>query len=173
MVRLLSPDDGNSLREQILVVINSAKVLADDAVKILSQCQSHFQNRMIIERVAKECGLKLTRFLTNKHLELYFDLKQVRLDMGYISKGWDDPGFRVGNIVNIPKDKIMAFKKNAYSLLQFCAVQGVAMTVQEQEGSAELHMDSVIYSEGFNKRVLEQVLEQLNVCVNKAKNLIG
>ena len=37
----------------------------------------------------------------------------------------------------------------------------------------EVQMDSVIYSDGFNKKVFEQVLHELNACVEKANELLG
>lgn len=55
------------------------------------------------------------------YLELYYDLKQGRHAVGYIAKGWEEPGFRVGEIVEVPKWKIADMKEHVYVLLQFCA----------------------------------------------------
>jgi len=30
---------------------------------------------------------------------LYYDITRGRHDMGYIAKGWEDPGFRIGDLV--------------------------------------------------------------------------
>lgn len=64
-------------------------------------------------------------------------------------------------------------KEHLYSLLTFCATRGVTVTIEEKECLIELHLDSVIYSEGLNKRVFEQVLHYLEECVEKAHELIA
>ena len=128
---------------------------------------------MIVEQTTKECGLKLSGFLANDDLELYYDLKQGRHDVGYISKGWKDPGFRVGDLIKVPKSSIPVLKTNAYNLLKFCATRGVAVTIEEKSDSVQLQMDSVIYSDGFNKKVFAQVLESLNECADKVHELFS
>lgn len=131
MARQLLGGDGNSLRDQIIALLNSNKVSAERALKALSQCEAQIRNRTIVEAIAKECRLKLSRFLANDALELYYHIKRGRHDMGYISKGWDDPGFRIGDRIEIPKWKADPFKAHAYQILTFCATNGIVMTVQE------------------------------------------
>jgi hypothetical protein len=127
----------------------------------------------MLETIVKECGLKLSRFITNDELELYYDLKRGRHDMGYISKGWEDPGFRIGDIIEVPKHKMDFFKTNAYQIMKFCATNGISMTVSETKGIIEIQMDGVIYSEGFNKDTFMKTLETLNECVEKTETLLG
>lgn len=73
---------GDELRNQILALLNKNKASADLALKVLTQCQSHVRNRIMIEKLAKDCGVVLSGFVTNEHLELYYDLKQGRHDGG-------------------------------------------------------------------------------------------
>lgn len=143
------------------------------ALKVLTQCQSHIKNRIIVEAILKECGVTLSGFRTNEHLELYYDLKHGRHDVGYISKGWDDPGFRVGDIIEVSKWNNADMKEHLYALLTYCATRGVSVTIEEKETSIEMQLDSVIYLEGLNKRVFEQVLHYLQKCVEKADELIA
>jgi hypothetical protein len=170
---MLPSDGDNPLRDEIFALLNTAKVPIEQVLEALSQCQAQITNRILVERTAKECGLRLSRFLTNKDLELYYDLKQGRHDVGYISKGWNDPGFRVGDLFDIPKHKLPQLKDNILTLLKCCATRGVSVTIDETKDGVQLHMDSVIYSDGFNKRVFEQVLHYVNVCVHKAEELMG
>jgi len=142
-------------------------------LRALSQCEAHIRNRKMVEKIAKECGLKLSRFLANDELELYYDLKRGRHDMGYISKGWEDPGFRIGDLIEIEKWKEESFKANAYEILRFCATNGIVMTVEETKDTITLQMEGVIYSEGFNKDTFLKTLETLNECIERAKTLIG
>jgi len=163
----------DSLRVQIFALLNKKKASFEDALKALSQCEAHIQNRVMVEKIAKECGLKLSRFLANNELELYYDLKRGRHDMGYISKGWEDPGFRIGDLIEIEKWKEESFKVNAYEILRFCATNGIVLTVEETKDTITLQMEGVIYSEGFNRDTFLKTLESLNECIEKAKELIG
>jgi len=128
---------------------------------------------MMVENIARECGLKLSRFLANDKLELYYDLKRGRHDMGYISKGWEDPGFRIGDLIVMEKLKEESFKANAYEILRFCATNGIVITVEEGKDTITLQMEGVIYSEGFNQDTFLKTLETLNECVEKVQDLIG
>ena len=161
------------MRAQIFALLNKEKASADLALKVLAQCQSHVRNRIVIEGIGKECGVTLSGFRTGEHLELYYDMKRSRHDVGCISKGRDEPGFRVGDIIEVPKWKNTDMKEHVYALLIFCATQGVAVTIEESEHSMQLQLDSVIYSEGLNRRVFEQVLHYLQECVEKAHELIA
>jgi hypothetical protein len=171
MINMRFQRDGNPLREQIFEVLRNSPTSAEEDLTALLQCAAHIRNRIIVEQTAKECGLRLSGFRTNDDLELYYDLKQGRHDVGYISKGWDDPGFRVGDLIKVPKANIPALKAHAYDLLKFCATRGVVVTFEENADVVEVQMDSVIYSDGFNKKVFEQVLSYLNGCVEKAATL--
>jgi hypothetical protein len=172
MAKSRPSNKGEELRKQIFALLNKKKASADTALKALTQCQSHVRNRIMIEGVGKECGVTLSGFRTGEHLELYYDLKQGRHDVGCIAKGWDDPGFRIGDIVKVPKWKIADMKEHVYALLQFCATRGVIVTIEEKGTFIEIQLDSVIYLEGMNKRVFEQVLHYLQECVEKAHELI-
>lgn len=173
MVRHSSKKAVDSLRDQIFALLNKKKASFEDALKALSQCEAHIQNRVMVEKIAKECGLKLSRFLSNEELELYYDLKRGRHDIGYISKGWEDPGFRIGDLIEIEKSKEELFKGNAYEILCFCATNGIVLTVEETKDTITLQMEGVIYSEGFNKDTFLKTLETLNECVEKTQELLA
>ena len=172
MVRLTSSNNEDSLRDQIFNLLNNNNIRPDMAINILLQCQSHIRNRMMLKIIAKECGLKLSRFLSNDELELYYDIKKGRHDIGYISKGWEEPGFRIGEIINVPKKKIEVLKVNLYKISKYCAVNGITMTIEEKKDIIEIQMDGVIYNEGFNKETFMKTLESLNECVDKAESLL-
>jgi len=163
----------DSLRNQIFALLSKKRASFEDALKALSQCEAHIRNRMMVEKIARECGLKLSRFLANEELELYYDLKRGRHDMGYISKGWDDPGFRIGDLIEIEKWKEESFKANAYEILRYCATNGIVMTVEEDKDTIILQMEGVIYNEGFNKDTFLKTLETLNECIEKAQELLS
>lgn len=55
------------------------------------------RNIYLIRENAQKTKFKLTRFISSDVLELYFDILKKDKNIRYISKGWDDPGFRVGD----------------------------------------------------------------------------
>jgi hypothetical protein len=167
-----SNGDSNPLRDELLDLLAKSSTSSDEDLSALLQCADQIRNRRIVERTAKECGLRLDRFLSDEILELYYDLKRGRHDVGYISKGWKDPGFRIGDVVEMSKTSIQSFKEHVFPLLKFCAVRGVGITFEEKEDVVEIQMDSVIYPDGFNKKVFEQVLHYLNDCVERVNGLI-
>ena len=155
----------NLLRQQIFELLRESPTSVGEDLEALSQCLAHIQNRMLVEGIARELGLSLARFLTNDALELYYDIKRGRHEMGYISKGWEDPGFRIGDLVEIDQWEADAFKANANSIMRFCATNGIGATVREAPSIIEIHLDGVLYSEGFNRDTFSQTLEAVNACV--------
>ena len=163
----------NFLRQQVFAVLRDSTTSAEEDLEALSQCAGHIKNRMIVEAIARDCGLTLTGFLTNDALELYYDIRRGRHGLGYIAKGWEDPGFRIGDLVQIGPWEVDAFKAHAAELARFCATRGMAMTlVTKNSMSAEVQLDGVIYSEGFNRVTFQKTLESLNECVEKIHSLI-
>lgn len=162
----------NLLRQQVFALLRESTTSVEEDLEALSQCEAQIRNRMTVEGIARECGLSLTGFLTNDALELYYDIKRGRHDLGYISKGWDDPGFRIGELVEIGPWEADAVKANTPHLLRFCATNGIALTVQETPTTLTIQLDGVIYSEGFNRNTFLQTLDSLNACVEKIHTLI-
>jgi hypothetical protein len=166
-------DNECALRRQVFALLSESKTSVEQDLKVLSQCASHIRNRLLVENLARRCKLKLSGFLINDGLELYYNLSRGRDDMGYVSKGWEDPGFRIGDIISVPRSKAAKFKACLPQIRKFCAVNGIAMTVKRTKESIEIQMDGVIYSEGFNKKTFVSTLDTLHECVEKATTLIG
>ena len=160
------------LRDQIFALVRDSTTSLEEDVQALSHCVAHIRNRTIIGDIARECGLTLAGFLTNDALELYYDIKRGRHDMGYFSKGWEDPGFRIGELVEIDPWEADILKANTPHIIRFCATNGIAMTVQETPTTITIQLDGVIYSEGFNRDTFEKTLDSLNACVEKIRTLI-
>jgi hypothetical protein len=125
-------------------------------------------NKKLVERILHECGLRPDGFITNEDLELYYDIARGQHALGCISKGWEDPGFRVGDVVRVPFGRLEALKDKLPGLMKYCATRGIAMTGEALTRDIyEFHLDSVIYSEGFNQKVFAQVLQSLTDCVGQ------
>jgi hypothetical protein len=162
----------NLLRDHILALLNDSTTSVTEDLEALAQCVAHIRNRTIVGGIARECGLTLAGFLTNDALELYYDIKSGRHDLGYISKGWEDPGFRIGDLVEIDPWEADILKANTPDIIRFSATNGIAMTVQETPTTITIQLDGVIYSEGFNRDTFEKTLDSLNACVEKIHTLI-
>jgi hypothetical protein len=160
------------LRDQICALLHDSPTCVEEDLEALSQCEAQVRNRCIVANIARECGLALAGFLTNDALELYYDIKRGRHDLGYISKGWEDPGFRIGDLVEIDQWEADILKANTPYIIRFCATNGIAMTVQETPTTITIQLDGVIYSEGFNRDTFLKTLETLNDCVEKIHTLI-
>lgn len=160
------------LRDQIFALVRDSTTSLEEDVQALSHCAAHIRNRTIIGDIARECGLTLAGFLTNDALELYYDIRRGRHDMGYIAKGWEDPGFRIGDLVEIDPWEADILKANTPHIIRFCATNGIAMTVQETPTTITIQLDGVIYSEGFNRDTFLKTLDSLNACVEKIHALI-
>src|SRR5450830_1026562 len=98
-MRNIFPKDKEPLRNQIFEAINNSDASGEEALKAQGQCASHIRNRIEVDRLIKECGLQSDRLGANDALELYCDLIRDHRDIGYISKGWADPGFRIGEVI--------------------------------------------------------------------------
>jgi hypothetical protein len=132
----------------------------------------HLQSRQHVEEVAKACKMELSGFLTNEALELYYNIMAGGQDMGYIAKGWEDPGFRIGDLISIPKSRTPKYKTAAAQIRKTCATNGIGITVKRTKDSIEIQMDGVIYADGFNKKTFTQTLETLQECTQKVRNMI-
>lgn len=116
--------------------------------------------------------MKLSDFECGKDLELYYNVKRGTQQMGYIFKGWEDPGFRIGDIIEVPKDRAAKCKAAAAQIRKLCAVNGLGVTIERSRGALEIALDGVIYSEGFNKKTFKQTIETLNEVVQQVKQMI-
>ena len=168
-MRNIFPADKEPLRSLIFEAINKTAASGEETLKALGQCASHIRNRIEVARLVKECGLQSDRSGANDALELYCDLIRNHHDIGYISKGWEDPGFRVGDVLKVEKPKWEAFKAHVHEIHTFCVTNGIVMTVKEDEDAYEIQMEGVIYSEGFNKETFLKTLDTLAECVEKAQ----
>lgn len=165
--------NGNVLREQIFEVLSRSKTPEDGWVTILSQCTAQVRNKAIVKRIARECDLTLSGFRSDAALELYFDISHGEREMGYIAKGWADPGFRIGDLIEVTTSKTVTLLTNAFQVMKVCATNGIGISIHETADSIELALDGVIYSEGFNRETFRKTLDTLRECIKEVRVLVG
>jgi hypothetical protein len=166
-------DNLNDARMSVFSALQESGLSMSQAAKVLAQCHRHIQNRAMVEGMAKESGLQLDGFRTNEDLELYYDIAKDGHDVGFISKGWDDPGFRVGELLVLPADSLDAFRGRAPQIMDFCSTSGVVCTGRLTPEGLELSLLDNIYSEGFNIATFLQTLESVHNCAAKVRAIVS
>ncbi len=166
------PDEPNNRQVQalasvILGVIDSVNPSRGVTLGALSYCRNQLKNRTIVETAVLVAGCTTSSFLWNENLELYYDITKNCDDVAFISKGWDDPGFRLGDFVIVSGKGLDRLDE----VRRFCTTNGIVMSFQENEESdCEVLLEQVIYSTGFDGRTFAQALSTLMKCSDKLKH---
>lgn len=167
------PIEKKPLRDRIMDIVDEEPASINDILKTLRQCSSHIQDTIQVSEIIKQNGLSYKKFITNDKLELYYDLVRpednTAKDLGYIAKGWDDPGFRLGDVINFEDLEESEFKDYLDAIYPECANQGIIINAQEEENGFIMQLEGLIYSEGFNKDTFNQTLQALNDSVDLAQ----
>jgi hypothetical protein len=171
--RLPPEDQAEQIRSELHAVMKKHGVSLEKAAELFSQCASMLLTCSELLGLAEAAELKLAGFKTDEHLELYFDIHRGKEDVGFISKGWSDPGYRMGDTLLIPASKLLLLQANSRKISKLCATNGLVVTAHEQRNPIELHLESVIYKEGFNQKVFLQALETLTECVEQVREMFA
>jgi hypothetical protein len=115
-------------------------------------------NTVIVERVAAKAGFRTSGFQSSAVMELYYDLAKGCRDIGYISKGWKDPGYRVANILFtvLPSYVVNAL---ADSLNDYCATNRISISVTNHGNHRVVALEFVLYSPGFNVATFSEAMK--------------
>jgi hypothetical protein len=106
-------------------------------------------------------------------LELYYDIEKESREVGYISKGWADPGFRLGETIHVPIENLPAFEESANGILNMCATQGVTFAADSRgEEGLWIDLNTNIYQDGLTASTLDNVLHTLEYTANKIKQML-
>jgi hypothetical protein len=159
----LKGDHGSAKRED--------DPLAGTTPNALDKCLGQAETRRVVESVAAEAGFALSNFMTNATLELYYEIRHGNRNVAYISKGWDDPGFRVGEVVDFQELQGVSFLWTGVELKRYCATNGIGITFEQRGETTGVQLDGVIYREGFNAAVLLKTVDALMACTAKLRAL--
>lgn len=142
--------------------------------KILTERQRSLQykDKQLVEQTAEEIGLKVGGFQTNDELEIYYVISNDKKDICYISKGWGDPGFRVGEYIEIDKG-IPCFKEKFYGIYKACAGNLISVDVSEATPNKVLLCFQIgLYQKGFNEEVLTEAIDSLEDTLQKIRAIL-
>ena len=146
------------------------------AVNPRLQSLSQHKNIRLVKDCARKLNLKLRRFQTNGILELYFDVLRGNNNICYISKAWEDPGFRIGDIITLDKGS-PDFKQRFYEIFNVCSKNFVSIGIYKSQRKRikilELDLAIGIYKDGFNEKVLQEAIGTFKYVVEKVKKMQG
>lgn len=165
-------DNLHDARMWVFAALQKLNLSMSEAAKVLAQCHRHVQSRTTVEGMAKEAGLQLDGLETNEELELHCDISKDGHDVGFISKGWDVPGFRVGDLLILPAESLSAFRERATEIMDFCSTIGIVCTGRLTPVGLELNLEDNIYSEGFNIATFLRTLEAVHTCAARVQAIV-
>jgi len=152
----------NAYRDKLNWWFAKQKMKETDIDNLLEEVLEQHRDIRRVKDCAKKAGLRLGRFITNKDLALYYDIYRGKQDLGYISKGWDDPGFMVGDSIEMDKGMPL-FKEKFYDVFKICAKNLISVHVSEKQNNPILiGMDIGIYRDGFNAAVFKEAVSTLS-----------
>jgi len=164
-----SDDD---IKKRLNAWIEVQKLTDEESIKLLGSVFDQRRNIRLVSENAQKVDFKLERFISNDRLELYFDIFKKDKSVGYISKGWSDPGFRVGEFFEMPKDD-SAFKEKFFKVFQACSKNLISVGVSEKvPGVAGISLEIGIYKDGFNEKVLKEAVDTLEETVDRIKLIL-
>jgi hypothetical protein len=109
--------------------------------------------------------------LTSASSAFYFDVFHHRWSLGYISRGWSDPGIRVGDLLFLPTRYRDALKPRIKTVLDACSGQGVSTQWIPHVKGVELHLWSPVYGHPPALEALHGALQSLQVCKRRVRRL--
>jgi hypothetical protein len=164
-----SDDD---IKKRLNVWIEEQELTDEESIKLLQSVLDQRRNIRLVTENAQKAGLSLEKFISNSDLELYFDILKKDKSVGYISKGWSDPGFRVGEYFEMAKDD-SAFKEKFFKVFQACSTSLISVSVSEKmPGVVGISLDIGIYKDGFNEKVLKDAVETLEETMGRIKSIL-
>jgi hypothetical protein len=152
---------GQALASALLAAIDNADITRGAAIKALQYCSQHYGHRTLVETALAVAGCGPRNLFSDAELELYCDITRSDEDVGYIAKGWEDPGFRLGQIITIPK----SLQAEIEDVKKHCDRSGIVMSWSEHDAQhIEVTFEYVIYTTGFDGRTFAQALSALMDC---------
>ena len=162
------------MRSALLGTVEKMAANPAEAEQMLQQCVDYYHNQRLIQRCANELGLELARGTANATLQVYYDIQRNGGDWGYISRGWDEPGFRVGQALDVPNDKLPEFRSHSERIIQALAARGIVITIESKHEAAltQLHLTLNLPDAGFNPNTLIDSLTNLFEATQQIKETI-
>ncbi len=140
-----------------------SKISATTVEQLLEMSKRQEKNIKLVQSCAKKAGFELMDFLSNDVMELYFNVYTADgVNICYISKGWDDEGFRIGDIKNLSK-YTQNLQDKFTRIFKACAKNLVSLDVLKEKDPHNmiLSFEIPIYQNGMTENVLSEVANNM------------
>ena len=126
-----------------------------------------------VKKIAEKAGFELRDFRTDRALELFFNIYQGKKTFCYISKGWEDPGFRIGENIVLNKNNRF-FKEIFYDVFRICSRNLISLGILKERNpnSLILSLETAIYKEGFNQISFKETVINLKESLEQIRPLL-
>lgn len=105
----MSDQDVVNLRATIVRAAEQSGLARGVVLRVLEQGRHHFEARTEVDAAVAVAGSHATGFMWNEALAVYCDLTKGGRDVAFLSKGWDDPGYRLGQMLLIEPPHVARF----------------------------------------------------------------
>lgn len=130
------------------------------------------KNIKLLEECVKKLNLELKNLTSNDNLELYFEIYRDGSYICYVYKGWDDPGFRIAESIELDKRE-PDFKERFYEIFRICSGRLIPIGLQKQKKeSLSIVLEIGIYKSGFSAKVFKEALEELENAIVEIRPFI-
>lgn len=171
-IRFFRGGGGNKERDNLKAWLSKQKLSEDEIVNLLERELAQRKNIKLVKRCVKDLGLNVKGFMSNDVLELYFDVYKNDKSICYISKGWQDPGFRVGEFIEIDK-VVPGFKEKFYEIFRICSKDLISVSVSEiRDKFVGMSLEIGIYRDGLNAKVLKNATETLEQVLKNISKIL-
>lgn len=139
--------------------------------KVFRRFSSFLKHFGILLDLAARSNLRLSGFRCGGDLEFYVDVFRGRRDCGFISKGWDDPGTRVGDIIYVSGRHIPTFRGAIEAVVDACCGEGICFHPRPVPGGLEVELWTPVYGDPMPARSILQALNSLRDCERRLRRL--
>lgn len=136
--------------------------------------------RQKLERFLRHCAsevdVKLKKVSLDKvpEVEVFFDVFYDGKKVCYLLKQWNSPMIRFGDTIKLPKD-FKDFKERFYKIHHICAVNYITLLfppAAKKDSDFEISLETAVYLDNFNERVLEKAVDRFKRCKDKIQPLL-
>lgn len=143
-----------------------------DSSLVTDYALNQLRSITMVKDCARKSKLKLKKFITDEYLEVYFDVYVRNKNLCFLAKGWDDPGFRVGEIIKLDKNNPL-FKRNFYRAFEICSEELISLGFFKQNKDyLWISLGVGIYYDGFNEKVFKDAAVTLKNAADKIREFL-
>lgn len=164
----MSDRDSVNLRAMIVRAAEESRLARGAVLRVLDQSRHYSEARTEVETAVAVAGCRAAGFLWNKALAIYCDVSKGGREVAFLSKGWDDPGYRLGQMLTIPRAPVARFHGRHESLQRLLLTNGITCNIKPTADGLEVVLEYLLYAAGFNGKTLSQSLTTSMECSEAA-----